>query len=110
MNKIDQIQPKQGGFTVKKAIASLLVLCTVLLGTTVPAPESAQAATAVPYNATYGLKIVEAAKSLIGKVSYENAYDPRTLRIDCSGFTYEVFKRAGINLGSIDDDEQVKIG
>lgn len=92
---------------MKKTLASLLVMSTVFFGTSVPNIETAQAAT---MDYSYQAKIVEAAKSYIGKVQYTNAYDPATGKLDCSGYTYEVFKKAGINLGSIDDDVQGRVG
>jgi cell wall-associated NlpC family hydrolase len=57
-----------------------------------------------------GDQIVNIAMSLRGKVQYAHAFDPGKLIFDCSGFTWYVYKQAGIDLGTIDDDKQALLG
>lgn len=86
---------------MKKIAAVLLSL--ILLLSSVPANATAQ---------TYptGDQIVSIAQSLQGKVQYANAFDPIRLIFDCSGFTWYVYKQAGIDLGTRDDDKQALLG
>jgi len=54
--------------------------------------------------------VISIAQSLRGKVKYAHTYDPANLKFDCSGFTLYVFRRAGLDLRTNDDDYQVKLG
>lgn len=60
--------------------------------------------------AVTGSQVVQIAQNLRGKVTYAHTYDPANLKLDCSGFTYYVFKLAGLNIRTTDDDYQVKLG
>lgn len=55
-------------------------------------------------------KVVEIAVNLLGQVEYAHTYDPDSLKFDCSGYTYYVFKQAGIDLKTRDDDKQALLG
>lgn len=57
-----------------------------------------------------GDSVVRIAQSLQGKVQYAHTYDPQNLRFDCSGFTYYVFKQAGLDIRTNDDDYQARLG
>ena len=60
---------------------------------------------------TTGEKVVAIAKELAPKVQYQrHVYDPERYIFDCSGFVYTVFKMAGIDLGTRDDDVQARRG
>jgi cell wall-associated NlpC family hydrolase len=91
---------------------------SILLGG-IAAPE-AQAATAsisAKYGSTVDVKnesriidnIIQTGKSLIGKAKYSHNYQPGKY-MDCSGFTYYIFSKNGINIHTRDDDKQVKLG
>jgi len=67
-------------------------------------------ANAVTQTSPTGDQIVDIALSLQGKVQYAHAFDPSNLIFDCSGFTWYVYKQAGIDLGTIDDDKQALLG
>jgi cell wall-associated NlpC family hydrolase len=57
-----------------------------------------------------GEKVVQIAQSLKNKVTYARTYDPANYKFDCSGFTYYVFKLAGLDIRTTDDDYQVRLG
>lgn len=53
--------------------------------------------------------IIQTGKNLIGQARYSHTYNaPYTM--DCSGFTYYIFKKNGIDLKTRDDDKQVSYG
>lgn len=53
--------------------------------------------------------IIKTGQSLIGNARYGHTYNaPYTM--DCSGFTYYIFKQNGIDLKTRDDDKQVSYG
>ncbi|BAU26648.1 NlpC/P60 family protein [Aneurinibacillus soli] len=53
--------------------------------------------------------IIQTGKNLIGQARYNHTYNaPYTM--DCSGFTYYIFKKNGIDLKTRDDDKQVSYG
>jgi hypothetical protein len=60
--------------------------------------------------AVTGDSVVSIAQSLRGKVKYAHTYDPANLKFDCSGFTLYVFRKAGLDIRTNDDDYQVKLG
>jgi len=91
----------------------LLPACEDAAEEQTPVPHAVEpltAVNAVSANAVTGGRVVDIAVSLKGKVQYAHAYDPVNLRLDCSGFTYEVYRRAGLNLGTRDDDKQALLG
>ncbi len=60
---------------------------------------------------TTGELVVEKAFDLMPKVKYlRHNYNPEKYIFDCSGFTYTVYKMAGIDLKTRDDDRQAKLG
>ena len=52
--------------------------------------------------------VISIAQSLRGKVKYAHAYDTTNLKFDCSGFVLYVFRKAGLDLRTNDDDYQVR--
>jgi len=83
-----------------RSITIILALAVVIGLATIPA----QAASVT------GSEVVQIAQSLMGKVTYAHTYDPSNLRFDCSGFVYYVFKLAGLDIKTADDDCQAKLG
>lgn len=60
---------------------------------------------------TQGELVVEKAFELMPKVKYKrHNYNPDKYIFDCSGFTYTVYKMAGIDLKTRDDDRQATLG
>jgi cell wall-associated NlpC family hydrolase len=54
--------------------------------------------------------VVRIATSIVGRGRYSHQYDPAQYTFDCSGFTYYVYSRVGIDLRTKDDDKQVLKG
>lgn len=86
---------------MRRFVAVLLGLSLLLT----PLPVKAETQTSPT-----GDQIVNIAMSLRGKVQYAHAFDPGKLIFDCSGFTWYVYKQAGIDLGTRDDDKQALLG
>jgi hypothetical protein len=79
------------------AMIVALILMTGLISASVQAAVTADS-------------VISIAQSLRGKVKYAHAYDTTNLKFDCSGFVLYVFRKAGLDLRTNDDDYQVKLG
>ncbi|AMA71836.1 MULTISPECIES: C40 family peptidase [Aneurinibacillus] len=100
-----------------KAVTASLLTAGILLGG-MAAPMQAEAADiSAKYGSTLNISnesrvidnIINTGKGLIGKAKYRHAYVPGKY-MDCSGFIYYIFKKNGININTLDDDKQVKLG
>lgn len=87
-------------FRKARSIAVIMALAIILSLAAVPA----QAASVT------GSRVVQIAQNLKNKVTYAHTYDPANYKLDCSGFTYYVFKLAGLDIRTTDDDYQVRLG